>query len=163
MFRTGSGLSIEFNDIPTKLMEFYERMKQYKMPFQILIGTDSQNHDKTKVVCVICMICEGHGGIFFYKAFNEPLIKDVRLKLQVETNESLTIAQQLVEMLEQPCYEELYFNCPIAIHVDAGNSPKGKTRELIPELVGWVKSCGYDCKVKPESFCASTIADKLSK
>ena len=60
-------------------------------------------------------------------------------------------------------YEEMYLNCPISIHVDAGNSPKGKTRELIPEIVGWVKACGYDVKVKPESFCASTIADRISK
>ena len=38
-----------------------------------------------------------------------------------------------------------------------------KTKELIPELVGWIKSCGYDCEVKPDSFVASSIADKISK
>jgi unsaturated chondroitin disaccharide hydrolase len=60
-------------------------------------------------------------------------------------------------------YEEMYLNCPIAIHVDAGNSTNGKTKELIPELVGWIRACGYDCQVKPESFVASTIADRISK
>ena len=71
---------------------------------------------------------------------------------------------RLVEIFENNKeYEEMYLNCPIAIHIDAGNSTKGKTKELIPELVGWIKACGYDCSVKPDSFVASTIADRLSK
>ena len=49
------------------------------------------------------------------------------------------------------------------IHVDAGNSPDGKTRELIPDIVGWIRSCGYDCVVKPDSYTASSIADRISK
>ena len=59
--------------------------------------------------------------------------------------------------------EEVYLNSTFSIHVDAGKSDNGKTKELIPELVGWIKSCGYDCEVKPESFVASSIADKISK
>ncbi len=110
------------------------------------------------------MICEGHGGIFFYEISRRALIRDVRTKLRVETNDSLQVAETLVETMENDKkYEEMYLNCPIAIHVDAGNSRNGKTRELIPELVGWIKACGYDCSVKPDSFVASTIADRLSK
>ena len=56
-----------------------------------------------------------------------------------------------------------FLTCPIIIHVDAGNSVKGKTRALIPELVGWIRACGYDVRTKPESFVASTIADRISK
>nr|WP_130838469.1 ribonuclease H-like YkuK family protein [Lachnoclostridium sp. Marseille-P6806] len=47
--------------------------------------------------------------------------------------------------------------------MDAGNSTNGKTKELIPELVGWIKACGYDCQVKSESFVAGTIADRIRK
>jgi predicted RNase H-related nuclease YkuK (DUF458 family) len=57
----------------------------------------------------------------------------------------------------------MFLTCPIIIHVDAGNSVKGKTRALIPELVGWIRACGYDVRTKPESFVASTIADRISK
>ena len=64
-----------------------------------------------------------------------------------------------MKYFEDKKYEEMYLNCPIAIHVDAGNSRNGKTRELIPELVGWIRACGYDCSVKPDSFVASTISD----
>lgn len=164
MFRTGKGESIPFFDICNCLVEFYEKNKSYDDNFHIMIGTDSQNHDKTKIVSVICMTCFGHGGIFFYEVTKENLIKDVRQKLQTETTLSLNLASKLVDQLENnKKYEELYLNCPISIHVDAGNSPKGKTAELIPEIVGWIKACGYDAMVKPDSFVASSIADKLSK
>lgn len=163
MWKTGSGVDIEFNKIPDKLIDFYNKMKPYNSDFDLIIGTDSQNHDRTKLVRVICMTCSGHGGIFFHETINIDLIQDVRQKLHTETNESLTIAEQLVELLEKPEFEELYFNVPISIHIDAGNSEKGKTRELIPELIGWVRSCGWECEIKPASFAASSIADRLSK
>ena len=164
MFHTGSGKPIEFERIGDALLRFYNNTKEFGSSHQIIIGTDSQNHSKTKVVSVICIICCGHGGVFFYEITNEPLIKDVRRKLQVETNESLILATRLVDLLEaDKKYEEMYLSSPISIHVDAGNSPKGKTAELIPGIIGWINACGYHAEVKPESFVASTIADKISK
>ena len=109
------------------------------------------------------MICEGHGGIYFYEVTRQPLIRDVRTKLHVETNASLNVASELIRLLEDKEYEELFMNCHFSIHIDAGHSYHGKTKDLIPELVGWIKSCGYDCEVKPDSFVASSIADKISK
>ena len=150
-------------EIPSKISHFYNRMKDYGCPFRIIVGTDSQNFNYTKMVSVIAVVCEGHGGIFFHRITSQPIIKDVRSKLHIETNESLNIATQLVDILEKPEYEELFMNCTFSIHIDAGHSDKGKTKELIPELVGWIKSCGYDCEVKPDSFVASSIADKISK
>lgn len=116
------------------------------------------------MVSVVAMICEGHGGIFAYEIKHVDLIRNVRLKLHTETLDSLMLAEKIVDMLESDSkYEAMYLSCPLSIHVDAGNSAKGKTWQLIPELVGWVKSCGYDVKTKPESFVASTVADRLSK
>ena len=69
---------------------------------------------------------------------------------------------QLTKIMEES-YKDLYDNIFFSIHVDAGRSDKGKTKELIPELVGWIKACGYDCEVKPDSYAASSIADKISK
>lgn len=48
-----------------------------------------------------------------------------------------------------------------AIHVDAGKN--GPTMQLIPELVGWVRACGYEAVTKPQSYAASTLADTRSK
>lgn len=162
MFQTGSREKLEFDEIPNRILQFYEKHKD--VPVYIIIGTDSQNFSDTKMVSVIAVVAEGHGGIFFYEISHVNLIRNVSVKLQTETAASLTLAQRLVDRLEQDVkYEVLLMNCPLSIHVDAGNSDKGKTKMLIPELVGWIKASGYEVKVKPYSFVASSIADKISK
>ncbi|MFV9511782.1 ribonuclease H-like YkuK family protein [Tepidibacillus sp. LV47] len=49
----------------------------------------------------------------------------------------------------------------IGIHVDAGED--GPTSKMIPEIVSFVNACGFQCKTKPDSYAASSIANKLSK
>lgn len=144
--------------------DYYKKNKKYGTPFHIVVGTDSQNFSDTKVVGVIVAQSEGHGGIYFYDIERIPKISDVRQKLNYETQKSLSYADKLISILENDKnYEDLYLNSSFTIHVDAGHSDYGKTKELIPALVGWIKSCGYDCEVKPDSYAASSIADKISK
>ena len=83
----------------------------------------------------------------------------------METGDSLEIAEQLITIFETKEYEDVFLNAEFSIHIDAGYSEHGKTKELIPELVGWVKGCISHCEVfvKPDSYVASTIADKMSK
>ena len=131
--------------------------------FQVIVGTDSQNFDKTKIVLVIALIEESKGGIFFYEITNVKKITNLKNKLYKETEMSLDCASELMDEFEKK-YDETGFDYTqfhFCIHVDAGFN--GDTREVIPEIVGWVKSCGYEVHVKPESFVASSIADKLSK
>ncbi len=161
MYNSQTYGKLELNQIPEKINEYYQRMKQYDAPIHVIVGTDSQNFDTTKMVSVIAVYCEGHGGIYFYEITRFKKIMDVRKKLHAETGESLKIATTLVDLMER--YEELFLNTTFSIHVDAGINPNGKTKELIPELVGWIRSCGYDCETKPDSWVASTIADRISK
>lgn len=154
---------IKLKDIPSKLMLFYEGRKKYGMPFNLIIGTDSQNRHDTKIVTVITIVCEGHGGIFFFRKKYMPLIDSIREKLEVETGDSLVVATQLLEELERPQYKEFIDNVPLTIHIDAGLSPRGKTAGLVDGLIGWVRATGLQCEIKPDSFVASTIADRISK
>ena len=164
MFFTGCNKAIDFSNIPDAMLRYYEKNKEISENICIIIGTDSQNFSDTKMVSVICMIASGHGGIFFYEISHKPLISDVRTKLHTETNDSLNLAENIVQTLEEDGkYSDMYMHCPISIHVDAGNSEHGKTKALIPELVGWIKACGYQVETKPDSFVASTIADRISK
>lgn len=153
---------LALSEIPSKIELYFNKMKHFDSLFRVVIGTDSQNFDHTKIVNVIAVTCEGHGGIFFYRVTHEPLIRDVRTKLHTETNQSLNIAMTLTEVMENN-FKELFDNMLFSIHIDAGKSELGKTKELIPELVGWIKACGYDCEIKPDSYAASSIADKISK
>lgn len=152
---------LTLDQVPGKVAEYYNRMKKYESPFRVIVGTDSQNFSDTKMVTVIAAYCEGHGGIFFYEVSRIGKIRDVRVKLRTETEESLRVADRLLELLEG--YLEVYMDMMFSIHVDAGSTPHGKTKELIPELVGWIKSLGYDCETKPSSWVASSVADRISK
>lgn len=153
---------IEFSKILEIMKDYYNKNKEYGN-FNIVIGTDSQNFSDTKVVSVIVLQCEGHGGIYFYKIERVNRIQDVRVKLNYETSKSLEYADKLLEKLNTTEYKELYNNIKFSIHVDAGNSDLGKTKDLIPGIIGWIHGCGYNCSVKPDSYAASSIADKISK
>lgn len=155
---------LNIEQIPEKLKDFYDKMKSYDTGIQIIIGTDSQTSHDTKIVNVIAIICEGHGGIYFYETSHVDKIMDLRQKLYKETELSLNAADRLLESIEsEKKYEELFDNTTFTIHVDAGKTEKSKTRELIPAIVGWIKGQGYESCVKPDSFVASTIADRISK
>ena len=146
------------------LNEYYQKNKHFGTEFNLTIGTDSQNFSDTKVVVVVAMQCVGHGGIFFYEIKHVDRLQDVRMKLNFETNLSLLKADRILQLIEEkPEYSELYLNTSFAIHVDAGFNPNGKTKDLVPEIVGWIKACGYECVVKPDSYAASSIANKISK
>jgi predicted RNase H-related nuclease YkuK (DUF458 family) len=143
------------------MREFYNKNRDYG-GFHVIVGTDSQNFSYTKMVSVIVMKCEGHGGIYFYRVEKINKLSDVRAKLNYETQISLQYADELLNIMAE-LDEELFSAIAFSIHVDAGRSENGKTKELIPSLVGWIHSCGYECQVKPDSFAASTIANRISK
>ena len=164
MFQSETYGKMNIEQIPDKILAFYDKNKNIEGIFQIVVGTDSQNFNDTKMVTVIAAYKEGHGGIFFYEIDRINRITNVKQKLNTETSRSLEVMMQLAgELEEESKYKKMRENTLLSIHVDAGWSDKGKTKELIPGLVGWIKACGFEAKCKPESFAASSIADKISK
>ncbi len=132
--------------------------------YNVVIGTDSQNFDTTKVVVVIALHHVGHGGIFFYEVRHVRLIRNVGQKLYYETQLSLECAQRLVAIFDQMKRSGTFDytkRLSLAIHIDAG--PNGPSNQVIPELIGWVSSCGFQAVVKPDSFAACAIANRISK
>ena len=155
--------SITHGDV--EICEIAEIVKNYLIEKQghsnhIVIGTDSQNFSDTKVVAVIAVYTEGKGGKFFYDITHIRKIMSVQQKLHMETAMSLEYADKLITGMNKLNFDYTKF-ASIGIHVDAGyNGPSG---QVIPELIGWIKAMGYDVAVKPESFVASSIADRISK
>lgn len=132
--------------------------------FELVIGTDSQNFDKTKIVVVISLYHVGHGGIFFYDIQHVHRINNVGQKLLFETRLSLECVTALVaefEALKQSGAYDYEKHLTLAIHVNAGEN--GPSRQVIPQVVSWIASCGYQAVVKRDSFAACSIANKLSK
>ena len=135
-----------------------------KGEYNLMIGTDSQNFDKTKVVVVIALHNIGRGGIFFYEVQHVRRISNVGQKLLYETQLSLDCVEQLVaefESMKRTGEFDYEQHMSLSIHVDAGEN--GPSKQVIPQVVGWIHSCGYQAVVKPDSYAACSIANKYSK
>ncbi|MBC2581190.1 ribonuclease H-like YkuK family protein [Clostridium sp. DJ247] len=131
-------------------------LKDKEREYKITVGTDSQNYDVTKIVVVVAVWRVGGGGIFFYDTKRVNKISNLRQKIFYETSLSIELAEKLLNK-----FNEENFPCDMSIHVDIGNN--GATSQMIPEIIGWVNSCGFNCNIKPYSYAASSIANKYSK
>lgn len=151
---------ISIEQVSHVIEEFIKQDGEYN----IVIGTDSQNFNYTKVVVVIAVQRIGHGGIFFYDIHRVKRITDLRQKLFYETQLSLKYADILLKELsvlkgngKNSYKDKIHFS----IHIDAGEN--GDSGRFISAIVGWVRACGYNVETKPDSFAASSIANKMSK
>lgn len=133
--------------------------------YGIDIGTDSQTHYEVKMVEVIAIHRFGKGGIYFYHTEFLPRFYTLKEKILNETGRSIALANSFYDALETELLErDMYmedFKLSNKIHCDVGNA--GPTNAFISEIVGWVKSSGYDCCIKPDSYAASSVANKISK
>lgn len=151
-FLTGSGEHIAFADIATRIGDYLEDADDYTID----VGTDSQKNGGVKFVTAIVVHKVYKGGIFFYRPVHSEPIPVLHNRIIAETTMSINCANELLELfLNNDILRD------ITIHCDVGQF--GKTRELIREVVGYVTSCGFDCKIKPESYAASAIADRYTK
>ena len=163
MFKTAQGQVMSVPDIAKKIFEFI--MSDKTNSYEITVGTDSQNFDRTKMVEVIAVHRKGRGGTYFYNIEFVRRITNLKQKINEETSRSLIVANDLLDRLEEMFLENDMLmedlDVSFQIHCDIGRA--GKTSVLIKEIVSWVTSQGYVCLIKPDSFAASDIADKYSK
>jgi len=106
----------------------------------------------------------GEGGRFFLKKISYKNRKFYNWKMRIleEVLLSCELALFLRENLEKkiqnldvnPNYQFRY------IHADIGEN--GATRDMIKEVTGLIRGNGFEPKIKPESFVASTVADRYS-
>lgn len=152
---------VNIDEIAKIISEFVANSDSDK--FDIYVGTDSQNFSYTKMVLVIAVHCIGHGGIFFYEVKHVAKITSIKHKLMTETMMSIELADQLKAAFER-LYDKNgfdYTNMHMAIHVDA--SVDGKSGQVINDISNYVHAYGYEFSIKPDSYAASSIANKISK
>ena len=128
--------------------------------YRLVIGTDSQIKTINKklqidFITAVVVHRKGRGARYFWKKEKKFKIPVLRDKIYTETLMSLSAAQELVPLLRKAVTPAKY---DFEIHIDVG--PIGPTREMIKEVVGMVNGNGFVAKTKPESWGASSVADK---
>lgn len=122
---------------------------------EIMIGTDSQNKGRnTTYSTVIVLYTPGHGGHCIFRRWKTPkeTVRQVRLLKEVE--ESINIANELVE---SGCPKPKY------IDIDINPNPKFKSNEVYQTAKGWIESLGYEVRFKTIAPLVTSVADWLVK
>ena len=128
--------------------------------YRIVIGSDSQArhvNGKGEIDFVTALIVHrrGSGARYFWKKERVQKVPVLRDKIYTETLMSLSAARELVPLLREAVSPGKY---DFEIHIDVG--PLGPTRDMIKEVTGMVAGNGFTAKTKPDSWGASSVADK---
>ncbi len=128
--------------------------------YSLIIGTDSQTRrmngdSQIDYVTAIVVHRKGRGAKYYWRKEKHDKIPVLRDKIYTETLMSLDVAQKIVPMVRKHVSPAKY---DLEIHIDVGSL--GPTREMIKEVVGMVNGNGFVAKTKPESWGASSVADK---
>lgn len=151
-WKDGSSIDITFFEIIQKIKT------HHKNNGQVFVGTDSLiNSGKCTFVTSIVLLGadEQKGGLYFYKKekYNEPTRFYTRILREVE--KSINIAIDITEICP---------NANLEIHIDVSPEDKNeKTSRMAKMLMGYAAGSGFKCKIKPEAFAATSVADKHTK
>lgn len=140
---------------------------QPEFAYDIVVGCDSPSSDKPFFPIAIVVLRKGAGGRFFLKKMHYPdtfLKRFVNWKNRIlqEVYLSCELALTLRETLDREFGKATpTFNYQFQyIHADVGEH--GKTREMVKEVVGLIRSNGFEPCIKPVSFAASVVADRYT-
>lgn len=132
--------------------------------YDVIVGCDSSSGENPYFPVVIVVLRTGEGGRFFLRRINYKDRKFYTWKTRVleEVFLSCQIAVFLKEKIEKSIskiggnlqYQFRY------IHADVGES--GQTKDMVKEVTGLIRGNGFEPKIKPEAFAATTVADKFS-
>jgi|SRR3989344_7088881 len=132
--------------------------------YEVIVGCDSPSSDKPFFPIAIVVLRTGAGGRFFLKKMNYPdefMKKFVFWKNRIlqEVYLSCELALILRETLEKENNLNLKYQFQY-IHADVGEN--GKTKEMVKEVAGLIRSNGFEPRIKPMSFAASVVADRYT-
>jgi len=151
------------------LSKFIEKeLENNIFDLEFLVGCDSQRK-KFKITYVTAIVihrkCKigggGSGGRVFYKLENETHLKctfiQPKLRLWNETQKSVEVALWLDEFLIDYA---LKVDC---IHADLNADKKYLSNEVVGTCLGYIKGMGFNGSLKPNSWVASKVADRMTK
>ncbi len=153
-FNSSQGAKLTIEGVVNELIKFMEA--DSSRTYKITIGTDSELYNKTSADFVTAIVVhrKGNGGRYFWSRAELHNVHTIRDRILQEVMVSLDIAKSTLAYLKQ-------FNAPVfdlEIHVDVGAN--GESSKMIQELVGMIRANNFEAKTKPESYAASSVADR---
>lgn len=154
LFNNSAGGRLKPREIIGEIINFMRA--DQRRDYKIIIGTDSEKigGDRADFVTAIVIQRVGNGGRYFWRRVEQDKIHTLRDRIWQEVLISLEIAKGFISLIKT--FEVPHFD--FEIHVDVGE--KGKTNVLIQELVTMIRANNFEAKTKPNSYAASSVADR---
>lgn len=157
--------NMSFADVVASIKYFIKANPDSK--YRLAIGTDSQV--KGRYTCFATGIHVHRVGQGAWccvsKRVENKRYQNLKEKISKETSITYEVAYMLNEcLIDALCdftVKNRNFDCKLEAHIDVGT--KGETRKLIREMVSYFEGMGIDAKIKPDSFVASSYANRYSK
>ena len=103
-------------------------------------------------------IHQGRGGIVMGANYFDQTLKKgkdgVKERMLIEVAKTIEVAYDISPLLD-------LYGVKLEIHADVNPDIKWESNKAFSEAVGYMMGMGYDFKVKPDAFAASSGADKL--
>jgi len=145
-----------FNYISEKPERFYD----------IIVGCDSSSGETPSFPVAVVILRLGEGGRFFLKKigyknrkfynWKERILEEVLLSCEL----ALLLKENFDKKIKSLDSNKNYNYQFRYIHADVGE--RGATSDMIKEVIGLIRGNGFEPKIKPESFVASTVADRYT-
>ncbi|HDR3347408.1 ribonuclease H-like YkuK family protein [Bacillus cereus] len=170
---------IQFQNLSLQNMNFhtvFEQIYSYiksdpRQSYKLMIGTDSQVQKRGTLFITGSVIQrEGKGAwACIRKAYITRQMKVLHERISFETSLTEEVAmlfdERKKERLIQLILPYVYDGGSLSIdgHIDIGSGKRNRTREYVVEMMNRVENMGLDPKIKPESFVASSFANRYTK
>ena len=159
LFRTSAGLQCSIENVVEETIRFMQDQPNYS--YTVTIGTDSALLESKNADFVSAIVVHrvGNGGRYFWRRFNLGKFFTLRDRIIREVLISLELAQELLAKLKEasdtiPGFPHWDFE----VHADVGEG--GPTRTMMQEVVGMIRAHNFEPRTKPESYAATSVADK---
>lgn len=158
--------NLSLNEVISEIFGYMQEAPENQ--YEIVVGTDSPSSDKPFFPIAIVVLRIGAGGRFFLKKMHYPeeFLKRFgvpfgswKTRILQEVYLSCELALSLRETLQKENKLGLKYQFEY-IHADVGEV--GKTKEMVKEVIGLIKSNGFEPKIKPYSFAATVVADRYT-
>lgn len=135
--------------------------------YDIIVGCDSSSGEDPHFPVAIVILRVGEGGRFFLKKITyPPFLREKFSNWKMRILEEVLLSCELALFLKENFQKKIQnlnknFNYQLRyIHADIGE--QGQTRDMIREVIGLIRGNGFEPKIKPEAYAASTVADRYS-
>ncbi len=161
--------SMTFDVVFQRIISFMARNPRGN--YRLMIGTDSQVHPQhTTFITGIVIQNKGKGA---WACIRKTIVPRKMLALHEKISYETTLTEEVVSLFTEERKNTMidivlpfiYNGATFSMegHIDIGSGSRNRTSEFVNEMVARIESTGIEPKIKPDSFVASSYANKYTK